>query len=102
MPRGVTGRDARIGCLHCRTSGWTWRRISSSRLGPSPRPRPRLGVTSDEILGLEPVRDEIVSRPVARLLERLKEATELPPNDHRAVITFVEAVLEERGLKTAS
>jgi transcriptional regulator with XRE-family HTH domain len=61
-----------------------------------------LGVSTDELLGLEPIRDDVASPRAARLLERLKAAADLPPHDQRAVITFVEALLEKRGLRKAS
>lgn len=61
-----------------------------------------LKVTTDELLGVEPVRDDIASPRAARLLSRLREVADLSPQDQRAVITFVEALLEKRGLKQAS
>jgi transcriptional regulator with XRE-family HTH domain len=48
-----------------------------------------LGVTTDELLGLESIREEITSPRAACLLERLKAAAELPAHDQRAIITFV-------------
>ena len=61
-----------------------------------------LGVSADELLGLEPVRDEVATPRAARLLERLRAAAELPPAEQRAIITFVEALLDKRGLRKAS
>lgn len=60
-----------------------------------------LRVSTDELLGLEPVREEVASPRAARLLERLK-AAELPPHEQRAVITFIEALLDKRCLRKAS
>lgn len=61
-----------------------------------------LHVTTDELLGLAPVRDDLASPRVARLLARLRRAADLPAHDQRAVITFVEALLDKRGLEHAS
>lgn len=61
-----------------------------------------LRVTTDELLGLEPVRDEIATPRAARLLARLRRAADLPAHDQRAVITFIEALLEKRGLEKVS
>jgi transcriptional regulator with XRE-family HTH domain len=57
-----------------------------------------LQVTTDELLGVEPIREDVVSPRQARLLERLRGAAELPPHDQRAIITFVEALMEKRGV----
>ncbi len=61
-----------------------------------------LGVSADELLGLKPVRDEVASPRAGRLLERLRAAADLPPAEQRAIITFVEALLDKRGLMNAS
>jgi hypothetical protein len=57
-----------------------------------------LRVTTDELLGIEPVRDDVAS-PAPRAH---REVADLSPQDQRAVITFIEALLEKRGLKQAS
>jgi len=61
-----------------------------------------LRVTTDELLGLAPVRDDVASPRTARLLARLRRAADLPAHDQRAVITFVEALLDKRGLDHAT
>jgi len=61
-----------------------------------------LRVTTDELLGLAPVRDDLASPRTARLLARLRRAADLPAHDQRAVITFVEALLDKRELDHAT
>ena len=61
-----------------------------------------LRVTTDEMLGLAPVRDDLATPRTARLLARLRRAADLPAHDQRAVITFVEALLDKRGLDHAT
>ncbi len=52
-----------------------------------------LGVSSDELLGIKPVRDTL-SPKTARLLKRLRRVEELPPADQRAVLKLVDAMLD--------
>lgn len=61
-----------------------------------------LRVTTDELLGLVPVREELATPRTARLLARLQRAADLPAHDQRAFITFVEALLDKRGLDHAT
>ena len=61
-----------------------------------------LRVTIDVLLGLVPVRDDLATPRTARLLARLRRAADLPAHDQRAVITFVEALLDKRGLDHAT
>ncbi len=58
-----------------------------------------LKVSTDELLGLAPVR-ETLSPKTARLLKRLRRVEELPPADQRAVSKLVEALLETRRRAT--
>jgi transcriptional regulator with XRE-family HTH domain len=55
-----------------------------------------LGVSTDELLGVEPLRDTLSPR-TARLLKRLQRVEELPPADQRALLKFLDALLETRG-----
>lgn len=57
-----------------------------------------LGVSADELLGLEPPRP-LMPPKTARLLKRLEKVAELPPNDQRAVVKFVEALADARKAK---
>jgi len=61
-----------------------------------------LRVTTDELLGLAPVREDHATPRTARLLAQLRRAADLPAQDQRAVITFVEALLDKRGLDYAT
>ena len=61
-----------------------------------------LRVTIDVLLGLAPVRDDLATPRTAWLLARLRRAADLPAHDQRAVITFVEALLDKRGLDHAT
>lgn len=51
-----------------------------------------LRVTSDELLGLKPLR-ATPSPKVARLLKRLERLAELPPTEQRAVLKVVDGFL---------
>lgn len=56
-----------------------------------------LDVSADELLGLKPHRDKV--RPkTARLLKRLQRVEELSAPDQRAVLKFLEALLQARRL----
>ena len=55
-----------------------------------------LQVTTDELLGLQPTDHK---RPVrsSRLVRRLSMIEKLPPDDQRAVLKFLDALLEKHG-----
>lgn len=52
-----------------------------------------LGVTTDELLGAQPLRDTIAPK-TARLRKRLHRVEDLPPADQKAVLKFVDALVE--------
>lgn len=56
-----------------------------------------LRVSADELLGIKPIKQKI-SPKAARLRKRLQKIEKLPPADQRAVLKFVEALCETRGL----
>jgi len=56
-----------------------------------------LDVSTDELLGVKPM-DKRNNPKTARLLKRLKRIEALPPADQRAVLKFLDALLESRGL----
>lgn len=56
-----------------------------------------LKVTTDELLGLKPVKDK-TSPKVARLRKRLQKVEQLPAADQRAVLKFVEALAASHGI----
>jgi transcriptional regulator with XRE-family HTH domain len=60
-----------------------------------------LGVTTDELLGVEPL-PETTSPKTARLLKRLQRIEQLPPADQRAVLKVLDALIDSRELKEAS
>jgi transcriptional regulator with XRE-family HTH domain len=60
-----------------------------------------LGVSTDELLGLEPIRDDVASPRAARLLERLKAAADLPPHDQKGVLNNNPAAKNTAGLLRA-
>lgn len=55
-----------------------------------------LKVSTDELLGVEPLREK-VSAKQARIRRRLQRVEELPAADQRAVLKFVDALVESRG-----
>lgn len=55
-----------------------------------------LQVTTDELLGLKPLR-ATPSPKVARLLKRLERLAELPPAEQRAVLKVVDGFLDAHG-----
>jgi transcriptional regulator with XRE-family HTH domain len=57
-----------------------------------------LDVTSDELLGLQPMR-VTPSPKVARLLKRLERLAELPPAEQRAVLKVVDGFLDAHGFQ---
>jgi transcriptional regulator with XRE-family HTH domain len=56
-----------------------------------------LGVTTDELLGMQLVEEE-TSPKTSRLLKRLRKIEELPPADQRAVLKFLDTLLETRAV----
>ena len=60
-----------------------------------------LEVTTDELLGIKPL-EKRVSPKTARLLKRLKKIEALPSSDQRAVLKFLDALLESRGMTPTS
>lgn len=66
----------------------------------SARPAQALRVTTDELLGVKPMKDG-TSPKTARLLKRLKRVEALPAADRRAVLKLVDALPETRR-RTAS
>ena len=54
-----------------------------------------LTVSTDELLGVTPVRERTPPK-TARLLKRLRRIAELPPADQRAVLKLVDAMLDTR------
>jgi transcriptional regulator with XRE-family HTH domain len=56
-----------------------------------------LGVSTDELLGLKPVKAK-TSPKAARLVKRLQRVADLPPEDQRAVLKFVDALVTSRGI----
>jgi len=54
-----------------------------------------LKASSDELLGLQPVKDGTSPR-TARLLKRLRRVEELPPADQRALLKLVDALVTTR------
>lgn len=59
-----------------------------------------LVVTTDELLGVEPLREKI-SPKQARIRKRLQRVEELPTADQRAVLKFVDALVENRGVEAS-
>jgi transcriptional regulator with XRE-family HTH domain len=60
-----------------------------------------LKVSTDELLGVEPLREK-VSAKQARIRKRLQRVEELPASDQRAVLKFVDALVESRGTDNGS
>jgi transcriptional regulator with XRE-family HTH domain len=59
-----------------------------------------LHVTTDELLGASPVRERV--RPkTARLMKRLQRVADLPPTDQKAVLKFIDALVQSRGITAA-
>jgi transcriptional regulator with XRE-family HTH domain len=53
-----------------------------------------LNVSADEVLGLKPIESKHTQN--GRLLRRLRRIEELPASDQKAVLKFLEALLEKR------
>jgi transcriptional regulator with XRE-family HTH domain len=60
-----------------------------------------LGVSTDELLGLKPVKERMSAR-TARLIKRLQKVEELPAADQRALLKMLDALLETRGITKAN
>lgn len=60
-----------------------------------------LGVTTDELLGVKPLKNTDDPK-TARLVKRLRKIEALPPSDQRAVLKFLDALLESRGMTPTS
>lgn len=56
-----------------------------------------LNVTTDELLGVEEAKNRTDPK-TARLLKRLRRVERLPAADQRAVLKFVDALVESKGL----
>lgn len=54
-----------------------------------------LGVSADELLGLRAAPERTSAR-TARLLKRLQRIEELPPSDQKALLKFLDALLQTR------
>lgn len=57
-----------------------------------------LNVTVDELLGVKPIKENTDPK-TARVLKRLKKVTELPSADQRAVLKFIDALVEQNQSK---
>jgi transcriptional regulator with XRE-family HTH domain len=60
-----------------------------------------LEVTADELLGIEPLKEKIPAKQ-ARIRKRLQRVEELPAADQRAVLKFVDALVDSRGISNGS
>jgi hypothetical protein len=56
-----------------------------------------LHVSADELLGIQPLQERL-SPSVVRLRKRLRKAEALPPEDQKALLTLVDALLQRRGV----
>jgi transcriptional regulator with XRE-family HTH domain len=56
-----------------------------------------LHASADELLGIQPLQEKLTPS-VVRLRRRLRKAEALPPEDQKALLTLVEALLERRGV----
>jgi transcriptional regulator with XRE-family HTH domain len=56
-----------------------------------------LGVSTDELLGVQPLKED-VSSAAYRLRKRLRKVEDLPPDDQKTVLKIVDALLEKRGV----
>jgi len=60
-----------------------------------------LAVSTDELLGLESVAEKVPAR-TARLRKRLHRVEHLPAPDQRAVLKFVDALVDSRSIHRRS
>lgn len=58
-----------------------------------------LNVSVDELLGAKPLKDQTRPR-TARLMKRLQRVEDLPPADQKAVLKYLDALLENRAAST--
>src|SRR5579859_487879 len=54
-----------------------------------------LQVSTDELLGVKPVQD-VMKRGSTRLLNRLRAAEQLPPEDRRALLKYLDLLLRNK------
>jgi transcriptional regulator with XRE-family HTH domain len=66
-----------------------------------PRLAKVLGVSADQLLGIEPVKENGRGQD-NRLWRRFRQVEKLPPNQRRPIIQFLDAFLEKEKLKKAS
>ena len=55
-----------------------------------------LDVSADELLGIEPLKEKLPPK-TARIRRRLQQVEELPTADQKAILKFVDALVESRG-----
>ena len=55
-----------------------------------------LGVSADELLGIEPLKENVPPK-TARIRRRLQQVEDLPPADQKAILQFVDALVDSRG-----
>lgn len=60
-----------------------------------------LRVTTDELLGASPPARERVRPKTARLMKRLQRVADLPPTDQKAVLKFIDALVQSRAIASA-
>lgn len=60
-----------------------------------------LRVSADELLGLKPVKDK-TSPKTARLLKRLQRIELLSPADQRAVLKYLDTLVDSRGKNSSN
>ena len=55
-----------------------------------------LDVSADELLGIEPLKENVPPK-TARIRRRLQQVEDLPPADQKAILQFVDALVDSRG-----
>ena len=55
-----------------------------------------LDVSADELLGIEPLKEKLPPK-TARIRRRLQQVEDLPTADQKAILKFVDALVESRG-----
>ena len=95
--RGLTQTEiaARVGLIQSLLSAYESDRLRL-RADVAARFAVALGVSTDELLGMKPVRDTMTRR-TARLVNRLRRIEELSPPDQRVVLRTLDALLERRA-----
>jgi len=53
-------------------------------------------VSADELLGIEPLKEKLPAK-TARIRRRLQQVEDLPPADQKAILKFVDALVESRS-----